>query len=77
VTLLLLDEGVLSLVTNPRASDKARRCTEWLEAVLARLDRVLVPAIADDELRRELLRANKLAGLSRLDDLAERLGVWR
>src|SRR4051812_44108915 len=62
VTFLLLDEGPLSLVTNPRASDQARRCNEWLEAVLARGVRVLVPAIADYEPRRELLRANKLEG---------------
>jgi hypothetical protein len=32
--------------------------------------RVIVPEIADDEVRRELLRANKVSGLTRLDALA-------
>jgi len=74
VTLLLLDEGPLSLVTNPRESEPAKQCTEWLTAVLARGVRVMVPATADYELRRELLRANRLKGLGRLDALIEHLG---
>jgi hypothetical protein len=36
---------------------------------------VLVPAIADYEVRRELLRAGKSAGVARLDALGEQLGV--
>ncbi|NJL40803.1 MAG: type II toxin-antitoxin system VapC family toxin [Leptolyngbyaceae cyanobacterium SM1_4_3] len=35
--------------------------------------RVIVPEIADYEIRRELLRASKTKGLSRLDDLAKSL----
>ncbi|PSB01588.1 nuclease [Merismopedia glauca CCAP 1448/3] len=33
-------------------------------------DRVLIPEIADYEVRRELLRANKIKGIARLDALA-------
>ena len=42
-----------------------------MEGLLARGVRVLIPEIADDELRRELLRAEKVAGLGRLDALVE------
>jgi len=75
--LLLFDEGPLSLVTNPRESEQSRRCKQWLASVLARGVRVMVPAIADYELRRELLRANRLKGIDRLDELIERLGIWK
>ncbi|QKQ77773.1 type II toxin-antitoxin system VapC family toxin [Nostoc sp. TCL240-02] len=33
--------------------------------------RVLIPEIADYEVRRELLRANKIKGIARLDDLGK------
>jgi hypothetical protein len=75
--LLLLDAGPLSLVTKPRESDLARRCNRWLGAMLAREVRVVVPAIADYELRRELLRADRLEGLSRLDDLGDPWDTWK
>lgn len=41
--------------------------------LLAAGSRVIVPEIADYEVRRELLRANKTAGLARLDELGRRL----
>ncbi|HAX77338.1 MAG TPA: nuclease [Cyanobacteria bacterium UBA11372] len=33
-------------------------------------NRVIIPEIADYEVRRELLRANKVSGIARLDELA-------
>ena len=58
-TLVFLDTGPLGMVTNPRATPQTERCTHWMEGLLARGVRVLIPEIADYELRRELRRAGK------------------
>jgi predicted nucleic acid-binding protein len=42
-------------------------CAEWLEQILAQGVEVIVPEIADYEVRRELLRAHRTRGLRRLD----------
>ena len=60
--IVLLDSGPLGLVTNPRATPENQRCKQWLVALLASGVRVLVPEIADYEIRRELLRAGKRQG---------------
>ena len=72
--LILLDSGPLGLATNPRESNKASDCKAWLKAMLAGSANVLVPEIADYEVRREPTRAGRPKGISRLDDLAERIG---
>ncbi|OLE36775.1 MAG: hypothetical protein AUI36_26805 [Cyanobacteria bacterium 13_1_40CM_2_61_4] len=72
-TLVFLDTGPLGMVTNPRATEQTERCSRWLEGLLARGVRVLVPEITDYELRRELLRAEKIEGLRRLDALVPTL----
>jgi predicted nucleic acid-binding protein len=61
-----LDASVLGLVSNPRESSATKDCIRWLDSLLAQ-DFPRVPAIADYEVRRELLRANKQRGLARLD----------
>jgi predicted nucleic acid-binding protein len=66
---VLLDAGPLGLVTNPRHSAESRACAEWLQSLVSHRNRVLVPEIADYEVRRELLRAKKETGLARLDAL--------
>ena len=65
--LILLDAGPLGLLTNPARSAEARAILQWTEAVLAAGHRILVPAITDYEVRRELERARKMNGLARLD----------
>ncbi len=70
---VLIDTGPLGLVTNPRRSPPSVACAQWLQALVANGDRVVVPEIADYEVRRELLRAKKELGLARLDALASRL----
>jgi len=70
---VLLDTGPLGLITNPRRSPQSVACTQWLQALVARGTRVIIPEIADYEVRRELLRAKKERGLARLDALANRL----
>jgi predicted nucleic acid-binding protein len=72
--LVLLDSGPLGLVTNPRESPESRQCKEWLKTLLAAGLRVMVPEIADYEVRRELLRAGRTKGIRRLDALAEQIG---
>jgi hypothetical protein len=47
---------------------------EWLRTLLDSGATVLVPEIADYELRRELIRANRVKGIARLDALEQRLG---
>lgn len=66
---VLLDTGPLGLVTNPKISSEGTACGRWLQAALAAGHRVIVPEIADYEVRRELIRANKANGLRRLDAL--------
>lgn len=70
---VLLDAGPLVLVTNPAASAETRAATGWLRALLTAGTIVIVPEIADYEVRRELLRARKSRGLARLDELERAL----
>ncbi|MEX0717497.1 MAG: PIN domain-containing protein [Planctomycetaceae bacterium] len=71
---VLLDAGPLGLVTNPKRSPQSTACAQWLQSLVADGVRVFVPEIADYEVRRELIRAGKSRGLSRLDALANSLG---
>ena len=65
---IVLDSGPLSLATNPRTSPVNLSCKGWLEDRLNEGCRVIIPAIVDYEVRRELIRANKAAGVKRLDE---------
>ena len=67
---ILLDAGPLGLATNPKLSPQSRACAKWIQSHVAMGNRVIIPEIADYEVRRELLRANKTKGISRLDQLA-------
>ncbi len=71
--LVFLDTGPLGILTNPKGTPEALACQQWVRDLLAAKVRVVVPAIADHELRRELIRAGKIAGLRRLD--AIRMGL--
>jgi len=66
--IVLLDAGPLSAVTHPRAN-RNREIKEWLQGLLQAGCRVIVPEIADYELRRELIRAGKTKSVERLDAL--------
>lgn len=69
----MLDAGPLGIITNPKLSPESIACVQWLQTHLTVGSRVLIPEIADYEVRRELLRANKIKGIARLDDLAKLL----
>ncbi len=70
---VVLDAGPLSTLASPHNSPQAVAARQWLAALQAAGRRVFVPEIADYEVRRELLRANKSAGLANLDQLARQL----
>lgn len=71
--MVLLDAGPLGLVTHPRP-EQNRQVALWLRGLLEASVLVRVPEIADYEVRRELLRAGKTAGVVRLDRLADETG---
>lgn len=66
---VLLDSGPLGMVTNPRATPLALECQLWLDSLELKGYKVMLPEIADYEVRRELLRAGKVTGITRLDQL--------
>lgn len=70
---VFLDAGLIGLVTNPKLSPESTLCTRWLQTLITSNIRVIIPEIADYEVRRELLRANKVRGIARLDELANSL----
>lgn len=70
---VVLDAGPLGLATNPRRSTQSEACATWLQSLVLAEVRVIIPEVADYEVRRELLRARKTAGIERLDALADLL----
>jgi hypothetical protein len=70
---VLLDTGIIGLITNPKRAPESLACNCWLQILIKAGIRVILPEIADYEVRRELLRANKIKGIKgikRLDELA-------
>lgn len=72
--IVLLDAGPLGLISNTRATPGNLQSNQWLQNLLNVGVRVLVPEIADYEVRRELLRAKRDKGVARLDQLKAVLG---
>lgn len=66
---ILLDSSPVGLITNPKASPLALQCQQWFFSLFARGYEVVLPEIIDYEIRRELLRANQLSGIRKLDQL--------
>ena len=64
---VVLDSGILSLAAHRAGVAEADACRAWLTGCLKAGIRVVVPAIANYEARRELLRAGKSRGIARLD----------
>lgn len=71
--LIVLDSAPLGMVTNPQAKGVPLACQMWLKSLLQRGERVVIPEIADYEVRRELLRAGLLKSVRRLDNLKQTL----
>lgn len=73
--LVLLDAGPLGMATNPRGSEKTRRCKAWLRALLEADVRAIVPEVCAYEVRRELLHAGRAEAGRRLDALIGQVGL--
>ena len=71
--IVVLDASPLGLVSSPKASGANEECRHWLRSLLAQSVRVILPEIADYEVRRELLRSGRTAGVRRLDQLKRSL----
>jgi predicted nucleic acid-binding protein len=70
---ILLDASPLGLLANPRRTHKTAPARQWLADLHAAGRRVIVPEIADYEVRRELLRISSTRGIANLDQLARQL----
>jgi hypothetical protein len=57
------------MITNPKSSPENEACKNWLANLAYKGAAVVIPEIADYEVRRELVRAGKSQGLGRLDAL--------
>ena len=68
---ILLDTGVLGIITHPRVD---REIVEWVKRLLIQGIKIKVPEISDYELRRELIRANLKKSVERLDALKDEMG---
>ena len=71
---MLLDTGPLGFVTHPNAATKNKKAAQWLGGLLSEGIDVLIPELADYELRRELLRADKTRSIAVLDRHKASLG---
>ncbi|QSV65697.1 MAG: type II toxin-antitoxin system VapC family toxin [Aphanizomenon flos-aquae DEX188] len=70
--LIFLDTNILGMVTNPKSSNSnCQECKEWLDELPLKSHQIILPEIADYEVRRELLRAGKTKGIKRLDQLKQ------
>ena len=76
MTTVLLDAGPLGMISNPRATASNLECYQWMESLVVSGVQVVIPEIADYEIRRELLRAGKTQGIARLDTLKNTLGYF-
>lgn len=68
---IVLDAGPLGLLTTPKRSERRDDCILWAESQIRAGTAIFVPEIADYEVRRELMRAGKSAGLENLDRMGQ------
>ena len=60
---VVLDSGPVGLLTNPNNAPVPVAIRRWLADLIAAGRRVILPEIVDYEVRRELIRTNKLHSL--------------
>ena len=64
---IFLDTGPLGIVTNPKRPPQTVAMLRWAAAHLRAGNHLMVPAVADYEVRRELIRLGRTAGIAALD----------
>lgn len=69
MNVIVLDSGPLGLLAQRPGLVLADSCRDWLEMHVRRGITILIPEIADYEVRRELLRLGNSPAVSRLDVL--------
>jgi predicted nucleic acid-binding protein len=72
--LVLLDAGPLGLAVSRPGTPQVDRCRVWLTHLEFSAATLVIPAIADYEVRRELSRLGAMTKLRRLDALRLRFG---
>jgi predicted nucleic acid-binding protein len=65
--IIVLDASPLSLLASPRKTGEVLAISRWAREQLAAGRRLVVPAIADYEVRRELVRLRRTQSVARLD----------
>jgi hypothetical protein len=66
---VVLDTGPTGDASKAPGNPSGDRCRAWIAALTVAGTEVILPAIADYEVRRELIRAGVMDGVVRLDDL--------
>ena len=64
---VVLDSTPLGILCHPRNPPPVMACRQWIDDLLAANRRVILPEIADYEVRRELIRRNSRIALANLD----------
>lgn len=64
---VVIDTCILGKLTNPKETDENRACREWADDLQRKGTGVVIPEIADYELRRILIQANRGEGIAELD----------
>ena len=68
---IFLDSGVIGLITNPNLSEEGISCAKWLLSHINKGNQIIIPEIVDYEVRRELLRANKVRSYGEVGEIAK------
>jgi hypothetical protein len=64
---IFLDTSPLGIITNPKQPPETVSLIQWAISLLNNGNKIIVPAIADYEIRRELTRSGKTNGILALD----------
>jgi predicted nucleic acid-binding protein len=70
---VVLNSTPLGILSHPRTPPHVLACRQWVADLLAAGRRVIVPEIADYEVRRELIRLGGTVALANLDNYGSQL----